>query len=187
MAALAGDADYGYENVGKRDPRPYIIKNATQIYVWGLTDVVSGVAQPHVAGSGTCIAGVAVGPGVPGNSPVLDGFTFPIGPSGGSSAIPLGNVTTAAAGAANQVIIECGSQIVKAVTLTVTGGLNGTYTNDVGVELYCATSNIADASTTQTSTDKALGRVYQWLSYNSTAGTGVYDIAVIDYQTRQGY
>jgi hypothetical protein len=194
MAALTSDQANQYSN-SIRNTQRAVIKNATQLYVGGLTDVVAGVAQPHVAGAGTSIGGIAVGPGVPGNSPILDypNLGAGIGPGVGS-AIPLGNVTTVGAAAANQVVLETGEVVLLQVLVTVAGALVGSAA-DIGQEVYCATSNVGqtgtvgDVSTTQTSSDKPLGHIswYYPGTYSAVAGTALYDIQVLDAQVRKGY
>lgn len=189
MAALTYDHPLQYDNLSVRDTIPYVIANGIQIYVGDLVDqhVTAGEVQPHVAGSGTVITGIVDRGGVPGSNPILDGYTLGsgIGPGAGPSIAP-GNVASAAAGNANKAVIETGRLIVRAVTLAVAGSLTGTIT-DITVKLYCATSNIADSSSTQTSTDKPLGKVVNFLSYNAAAATAVYDIEVMSQTDRLQY
>ena len=191
MAALTYDHPLQYDNFSVRDTIPYVILNGSQIYVGDLVDckTTAGEVMPHVATGGTAnpIVGIADRGGVPGSNPILDGFSLGagIGPGAGPSIGP-GNVATAAAGNANKCVVETGQMIVRAVTLTVTGTLTGAIT-DIGMKLYCATSNIADSATTAVNSDKPLGKVANFLSYNATAGTAVYDIEVMSQTDRLQY
>lgn len=189
MAALTYDHPLQYDNLSVRDTIPYVILNGSQIYVGDLVDqhTTAGEVCPHVAGAATCITGIASHGGVPGSNPILDGFSLGsgIGPGAGPSIGP-GNVGTAAAGNANKCVVDTGRLIVRAVTLAVAGTLTGAIT-DIGMKLFCATSNIADSSTTQTSTDKALGKIANFLSYNAAASTAVYDIEVMSQTDRLAY
>ena len=178
MAALTYDHPLQYNNLSVRDTIAFVTKNGVQVYVGDLVELLGGYIQLHVAGSATCIVGIADRGGVPGSNPAMDGFNLATLP------IPLiapGNASTAAAGNANKVVVETGRVIARQVTLAVAGTLAGTIA-DVGAKLYCATSNIADASTTQPSTDKPLGKIVNF--YSASGGNAVYDIEVMSYTDR---
>lgn len=97
MAALSADVIRPQAENAKQ-LLAYTSANGVQNYVGGFTDIVAGVAQPHTIGH--TIQGCAVGPGVPGNDPNMDGFATPP-----ASAIAPGNNVAPR----NQVVLDLGS------------------------------------------------------------------------------
>ena len=179
MAAITADTVLSCQ--GKvRKQGSFIIKDGVQLYVGGICKFTSGYADIQVAAASTIVAGIAVGPGNPGNNLVLDGFTLT------SLPVPMiakGNQASAAAGNENRVILEQGELTLRDVKIAIAGNLNGN-AGDVGQVLYAPTSNVADLTTTQTSTDKPFGEV---AAYKATSGsTGTYDVLVYSYEARRG-
>jgi len=177
MAALAADSKVNWSGLGPRQTKAYTIANAAQLYVGSILKLSGGYAAAFTTGN--LILGVAVQGGVPGSNPVMDGFTLT------SLPIPMiapGNVSTAATGNANQVVVEQGSFTWMQVTLTLANGtLNGTAA-DVGTKVYAASSNVADSTNTQPGTDHPLGTLTKF--YSATATTAIYDILVLDFDSR---
>lgn len=161
-----------------RASKAFVIKNALQLYVGQLVMLASGYLDKHVAAATIC-AGVVKGPGVPGNNPVMDGFSF----TPPMKMIAPGN-TGAAAGNQPKAIVEQGEFILEDQSLTVAGTLAGTIA-DVGTVLYAgnASSNLADLSTTQTSSDKPIGVIVAFKS--ASGGSAVYDIRFFSYEARR--
>lgn len=181
MAALAVDSKVNWAGLGPRQTKVYQIKNGVQLYVGSLLQLTSGNADAYVSGGGAtnpCI-GVAVQGGIPGSNPVTDGFTLT------SLPIPMigpGNVSTAAAGNANLVVVEQGAFTWNQVAITLSGtSLTGVQA-DVGTKVFATTSNISNLVTTNPGTDKVFGEVTKFYSATSTVGT--YDIFVNSYDAR---
>ena len=179
MADPTKDTIFGTANL-KRDSKAYVIKNALQLYVGQLAKLTSGYLDKHAAGANTVCLGVVVGPGVPGNNLVLDGFALGSPPV---KQIAPGN-TSAAAGNEPKAIVERGDQTIKDLVLTVAGTLAGTIA-DVGTVLYAGagSSNLADLSTTQTSSDKPLGEIVAFKS--ASGGSATYDVLIYSYEARR--
>lgn len=178
MATLTYDLPLQYAN-DIRNTQSFIITNGLQVYIGELVMITSGLLAAQAAGSGTICAGFVVGPGTPGGDPNVDAITAGL-------SIAVGN-TTLAAGAQPEAIVEMGAVVLRQVTLTIAGSLAGTVA-DVGVTLYAASgsANIADAVTTQTSTDKPLGKIERfWVKPSSTTAT--YDIQLLSFTERGGY
>lgn len=179
MANLTADTKINFQGPSPIQTKAIVISGTIQLYVGSLLIYSSGLAAKNVNGS-NCI-GVAVGGGVPGSNPVLDGFNLQ------SLPIPMigpGNSATAPSGGANRVIVEQGAFTWQQVTLTIAGTLSGA-TSDVNKLLYGGnTDNIADATTTQPGSDKPLGYISKF--YSKTATTAIYDIFFFDYETRLG-
>jgi len=179
MAALAVDSKINWAGLGPRQTNPFVIRNGVQLRVGSILKLTGGQADIQVAALGTCVLGVAVAGGIPGSNPVLDGFNLQSLPI---PMIGVGNVSTAAAGNANEVIVEQGSFTWLAVSLTLANGtLLGTVA-DVGTKVYAPTSNVLDVTNTQTSTDKPLGLLQKF--YSSASGVAIYDILVDSYDAR---
>lgn len=179
MAALAVDSKINYAGLSPRQTKSYTIKNGVQLYVGSILKLTGGYADIQVAASGTCVLGIAVAGGIPGSNPVTDGFTLT------SLPIPMigpGNVSTAAAGNANLVIVEQGAFNWLQVVLTLANGTLGGAVTDVGAKVYAPTSNVLDVTNTQTSTDKVFGEISKF--YSATATTATYDIFVESYDAR---
>lgn len=176
MAALAADSKVNFAGLGPRQTRSFIIANAAQLYVGSILRLNGGRAATFTTGN--TVLGVAVGPGVPGNNPVLDGFTL------SSLPIPMiapGN-TGAAAGNEPRVVVEMGAFTWEQVTLTLASGTLAGTIADVGVKVYAASDNVADSTNTQPGTDKPLGVITRF--YSATATLATYDILVDSYDAR---
>lgn len=178
MAALGADSKINYSGLSPRQTKPFIIANAAQLYVGSLLKIASGFITNFATGA--TVFGVAVAGGVPGSNPVMDGFDL--------QSLPLlmigpGNASSAAAGNANQAIVEQGAFTWEQVTLAVAGSLAGSQA-DVGVTLYAGSDNIEDSLTTQPGSDKPLGQISRF--YSTATTTAIYDIFVFDYESRLG-
>lgn len=180
MADLTYDTSLQFSGLIRKS-MPYVITNGLQIYTGQILKLTSGLAALQAAGAGTIVAGIAVAPGVPGGNPVLDGFNLQSLPI---PQIAPGNVSTARAGNANAVVIEQGEFTLKRQQLAVAGTLAGTNA-DVGKVLYAPDSNVADLSTTQTSTDKPFGEISAFYAGTSSGGFAYYDVLVYSYEARR--
>ena len=103
MAALTQDSKVNYRGLGPRQTNAFVIANAAQLFVGSLLQITAatGLVANYVQNLGATnpVVGVAVGGGIPGSNPVLDGYNL------GSLPIPMiapGNVSTAAAGNAKR-------------------------------------------------------------------------------------
>jgi hypothetical protein len=151
MTALAADTIRNM-SVNEEIFHNYVIANAAQIYVGSWCDIVSGYAQTHTTGH--TIQGLAVGPGVPGNDPNMDGFANPP-----VSAIAPGNNTAPK----NQVVLNEGEITLLLVT-TITSAAGAQ--SDVGTPVYLSDDNLI--TTVQPGGDKPLGEISFWTSVGST-------------------
>lgn len=180
MADLTYDTELPFNGL-LRKTIPFVILNGVQLYTAMILRLSAGYATKQAAGAGTVVLGIAVAGGVPGSNPVLDGFnlqTLPI------PQIGPGNASTAAAGNANQVIVETGEFTATQTPITLAGTTLAGTQADVGTVVYAPTSNIGDLTTTQTSTDKPFGRIAAFWSATATIGT--YDVLVFSYEARLG-
>lgn len=181
MANLTYDTEVAFSGL-VRKTYPYVITNALQLYTGQLLMLTTGLAARLAPAAGTVCIGVGVAGGVPGSNPVLDGFNLQVQPI---PSIGPGNVTTAASGNANEVIVEQGEFTANRVRLAVAGTLVGTVA-DVGKALFAATSNLADLSTTQILTDKQIGEVSKFYPGSLSGGFATYDVLVYSYEARKG-
>jgi hypothetical protein len=181
VADLTYDTELKFSGL-LRKTIPFIITNAVQLYTGMFVKLVSGYATKMVSGGGAAgaMVGVAVAGGVPGSNPVLDYNLSALTPP--YPAIAIGNVTTAAAGNANQVIVETGEFTLKQVTLTLANGTLAGTAADVNTKVYAATSNPADMTNTQSGSDKPVGLISAF--YSATATTATYDVLVNSYDAR---
>ena len=164
MAALSADV---IRNVAENLPItvPYPIANGVQIYVGSFCDIVSGVAQPHTTGH--TIQGLAIGPGVPGNDPNMDGFATPP-----ASAIAPGNNTAPR----NQVVINEGEvTLLNVATITSAAGAQ----TDVGTLVYLSDDNLI--TTVQPGSDKPLGEISAW---NPVGATNYWNVKCYRFAAR---
>lgn len=177
MANLTADTpSFEYSGILRKDI-PFVITNGVQIYVGAIVKEASGYVTNFATGS--TVLGLAVGPGVPGGNPVLDGFTLTSLPI---PQIAPGNASTAAAGNANQVVVATGEMTIKRLSLTVAGTLAGTQA-DVGTLLYAADDNLADLTTTQPGSDKPFGEITAF--YSASGGSATYDVLMYSYEARR--
>lgn len=179
MSALAADSKVNFSGLSPRQTKTYIITNAAQLYVGAILKLASSYVTNFTTGN--TVFGVAVQGGVPGSNPVMDGFTLT------SLPIPMiapGNVSTAAAGNANTVVVEQGAFTWMQVTLTLANGTLAGTQADVGTLVYAASDNVQDSTNTQPGSDKPLGYISKF--YSATSTTAIYDIFVFDYESRRG-
>ena len=181
MAALAGDiVSFPWRGLGPRQTNPFPIANAAQLYVGALLELTSGFAAAYASTGGATnpVLGIAVGGGIPGSNPVLDGYnlaSFPI------PMIAPGNASSAAVGNANQVIVEQGAFTWMQATLALTTIVGSQA--DVGTKVFAVTSNINDCVVANPGSDKVFGVITAFYS-KPTATTGVYDIFVNSFDAR---
>ena|ERR1017187_1505195 len=177
MATLTYDSPLPDQNT-IRNTQQFPITTASQLYIGELVMLTSGALVALAAASGTVCLGYVVEPGVPGGDPNMDAITAPNAIAVGNTALSVGVIPTA--------VVQTGESIINSVTLTIAGTLAGTVA-DVGKTLYAgaASANIADASTTQTSTDAKLGHIAGFVS-KPTSTTAVYNIALLSFTERNG-